>query len=142
MFLFYFSIILTILSNSVYHIVQKLTPGNANPALALTATYLTAALASMGLLAVYRPEGGLAHSLRQLNWTSFALGIAIIGLELGFLLAYRAGWNISLAGIVSNTTVGLLLLPVGLLLFKEKISPVNVIGILLCIGGLVLVNRK
>jgi len=43
-------------------------------------------------------------------------------LELGFLLAYRKVWNISVAGFLSNTLVALMLIPVGLLLFKETIS--------------------
>jgi multidrug transporter EmrE-like cation transporter len=70
------------------------------------------------------------------------LGIAIIGLELGFLLAYRAGWNISLAGLVSNVIVGLVLLPVGLLLFQEKLTPLNLAGVVVCIAGLVMINWR
>jgi len=63
-------------------------------------------------------------------------------LELGFLLAYRAGWKISLGPLVSNVAVAILLIPVGLLLFREKISLVNLIGIGVCLLGLVLVNHK
>jgi len=40
-----------------------------------------------------------------LNWTSFALAFAIAGVEIGFLLAYRAGWNISLGAIASNVAI-------------------------------------
>ena len=35
-----------------------------------------------------------------------------------------------------------LLIPIGLLVFKEKLSPVNVAGILIAIGGLVMMNLK
>jgi multidrug transporter EmrE-like cation transporter len=76
------------------------------------------------------------------NWASVALGVAIVGLELGFLLAYRAGWNISVAGIVSASLVALVLIPVGLTFFKEKLTPLNLLGVVLCIAGLVLVNIK
>jgi multidrug transporter EmrE-like cation transporter len=61
-------------------------------------------------------------------------------LELGFLLAYRAGWNISLAGLVSNTTVAMLLLPVGLVLFRERLSGINAVGVVVALLGLVLMN--
>ena len=81
-------------------------------------------------------------SLRQVNWASFALALAIVGLEIGFLLAYRAGWNIALTAAVSNVAVTLLLIPVGLLLFKEKVSLVNIFGVILCVAGLVLVNQR
>ncbi len=142
MLLFYFSITLTIISNALYHVFQKSTPTNVNPMLALAVTYVTAAAVCLLLLPFFPLSSTLIDSLRQLNWASFALAFAIIGLELGFLLAYRAGWNISLAGIVSNITVGLVLVPIGLLFFKERVSPVNLIGIVICVVGLVMVNQK
>jgi drug/metabolite transporter (DMT)-like permease len=80
--------------------------------------------------------------VRKVGWPSVALGAVIVGLELGFLLAYRAGWNLSLASLVSNTTVALLLIPVGLLLFKEELKPVHIVGVLLALVGLVLVGQK
>jgi multidrug transporter EmrE-like cation transporter len=57
-------------------------------------------------------------------------------------MAYRTGWNISTASLVANTTVALLLIPLGLLLYKEHLTPVNILGIVLAIAGLVLVNLK
>ena len=142
MLLFYFSIGLTVISNALYHVVQKSTPGTVNPALSLAVTYATAAVACLALLPFFPVRGGLIQSLRALNWASYALALTLIGLELGFLLAYRAGWNISLGAIVSNVAVTLLLVPVGLLLFREKVSFVNLVGIVVCILGLVLVNHK
>lgn len=141
MFLFVFSLALTVISNVVYHLAQKSTPGGLNPILALAVTYATALAACLIYLAI-RPPEHLGAQLRQVNWTSFVLGIAIIGLELGFLLAYRAGWNISLAGLVSNVIVGLVLLPVGLLLFQEKLTPLNLAGVVVCIAGLVMINWR
>jgi drug/metabolite transporter (DMT)-like permease len=141
MFLFYFSIGLTVISNALYHVVQKSTPGTVNPALSLAVTYATAAVVCLALLPFFPLRGGLVQSLRELNWASYALAFTLIGLELGFLLAYRAGWNISLGAIVSNVAVMLLLVPVGLLWFREKLSLVNLVGIGVCILGLVLVNH-
>ena len=142
MFLFYFSIGLTVISNVLYHVVQKSTPGSVNPALSLVVTYATAAAACLALLPIFPLRGGLGQSLRELNWASYALAFTLIGLELGFLLAYRAGWKISLGPLVSNVAVAIVLVPVGLLLFREKISLVNLVGIAVCLLGLVLVNHK
>jgi multidrug transporter EmrE-like cation transporter len=63
-------------------------------------------------------------------------------LELGFLLAYRAGWPISLAALLANVMVGMLLLPIGLVLLREKLSWVNLLGIAVCLAGIILVNIK
>ena len=78
----------------------------------------------------------------QLNWASFALAFALVGLEVGFLFAYRAGWNIGVAAIFVHATVTLFLVPIGMLMFKEKLSPTNMIGILVCVIGIVMVNIR
>jgi drug/metabolite transporter (DMT)-like permease len=140
--LFYSAIALTILSNVIYHITQKLTPSDVPPMLALAVTYGVALLVCLIAILVKPPAEGFAVAFRQLNWASFGLGLAIIGLELGYLLAYRAGWEISLAGMVSNSSVALLLIPVGMLFFKEKITPANLIGVAVCVVGLMLINKQ
>lgn len=86
-------------------------------------------------------DTSLAAEVRKINWASFALGASIIGLELGFLLAYRVGWNISIGSLIANTAVSLLLIPIGILLFKETLSITNIIGVLLCVSGLFLINK-
>ncbi|MGH2582957.1 MAG: EamA family transporter [Anaerolineales bacterium] len=140
--MFYGAILLTVLSNVLYHLFQKSIPGNVNPMVSLAVTYLVAAIATVALLPLFPLQGAMGAELRKVNWASVGLGAVIVGLELGFLLAYRAGWNISLASLVANTTVALLLIPLGILLFKEQLSPLNALGIALAIAGLVLVNLK
>ncbi|MDR7865762.1 MAG: hypothetical protein RIN56_03035 [Sporomusaceae bacterium] len=142
MMLYYMAIGLTVVSNVLYHVFLKVTPTTVNPLLSLIVTYLTAAAATTVIYFVYPDKASLTAGLKELNWASYALGVAIVGLEVGFMLAYRAGWNITLAGLVSSTTVSLLLIPVGLLLFRESLSAVNALGIALCLAGLILVNYK
>ncbi len=142
MLLYFLPIGLVVFSNVLYHIFLKITPGNVNPALALVVTYVTSTLSCLILLPFFSRTNSLAQSFKQLNWTSVALGIAIVGIEMGILLAYRIGWKISLAGIVSATGVGLLLVPIGLMFFKEKLTVINLLGVLVCIAGLIMINRK
>ncbi len=136
------SIILIVASNIFYHISQKSTPEKANPFGALLISYLIAALITGLALLFFRSNESVIQSFKQLNWTSLVLGISIVGLELGFLMAYRAGWNISMGALVANITLALVLIPVGILLYQEKFSWIKLIGALLCIGGLVLINLK
>ena len=142
MSIFYFSILLTIISNVLYHIFLKLLPSGIHPAVALIVAYGSALLVCALYLLFFPPAEGFLSSLRKISWVNVGVGLAITGLELGFILAYRAGWNISLAGIVSASAVAVILLPVGVLAFKERISPINLLGVVLCIGGLVLVNIR
>ncbi len=73
----------------------------------------------------------MVESVKTANMASVILGCAVVGLELGFLLAYRSGWNISSASLVSNTLVALLLIPIGLVMYKESITLNTMIGVFL-----------
>jgi uncharacterized membrane protein len=142
MFLFYFSVGLAITSTLLYHITQKLTPADVNPALALIVTYTVSLVVCVLLLPAFPLAKDMREALGQLNWASFALAFALVGLEVGFLLAYRSGWNISIAAIFVNVAGTLLLVPIGLLFFKERLSLVNLLGVLVCILGLIMINWK
>ncbi|NMA34141.1 MAG: EamA family transporter [Clostridiaceae bacterium] len=142
MFLYIFSIFLVVASNTMYHICQKSTPEQVNPFAALLVTYATATAITAVTLFFYKPENGLIESIKQLNWTSIVLGISIVGLELGYLLAYRAGWNISVGSLVASILLALVLIPIGIMLYHEKFELTKVIGSVFCIVGLILINRK
>lgn len=142
MWLFYFSIGLTIVANLFYHFSQKYTPSNVNPIVSLIITYATAIIFCLIILPFFSEGERLIDSVRKINWASFMLAIAIVGLELGYLLAYRAGWEISLCALVSNVAFTLIVIPIGFMWMKETLSIINLIGVFLCIGGLMLVNLK
>lgn len=140
---FYFlPILLIILSNVFYNIAQKSTPSNVNPFVALLATYLMAALCCLVLIPFFNKGTSFLQSVKSLNWTTVVLGLSIVGLEFGYILAYRAGWNISVGSLVANIGLAVLLIPVGLLFYKEQINGNQVIGIVLCLAGLIFINRK
>ncbi|WP_202707718.1 hypothetical protein [Sporosalibacterium faouarense] len=137
----YLPIGLIVLSSLFYHLSQKSTPANLNPIATLIVTYVSASAVSIVSFFIFVPDASLSQSLRTINWSSLLLGFAVVGLELGFLLSYRIGWNISIAGLLSNTLVALLLIPIGLLIYKETISLTAVSGVILCITGLILISK-
>lgn len=138
----YFPISLVVLSSLFYHISQKSTPSILNPIAGLIVTYACALVVSIVSFFIFVPKTSLIESISAANWSSILLGFAIVGLEMGFLLSYRVGWNISVAGLLSNTLVALLLIPVGLLLYKEKISFTTISGASLCIIGLIVISKR
>lgn len=137
---YYGPITLAIAVSVAYHIVMKYTPGDLHPAVALIVTYGTAIVICALSLLVVKPEGGLLAELRKVNWASFVLAFVLVGLELAYILAYRVGWRVSVAGILVNAVMTVLLIPIGVGLFNEKITPANIAGIFICIVGLVLIN--
>ncbi len=141
MFIYVFSIVLIVASNIVYNICQKSTPQNVNPFSALLVTYLTAAILTVIALIFYKTDKGFFQSFNDLNWTSIVLGLSIVGLEFGYLLAYRAGWNISVGSLVANISLALLLIPVGVFFYHEGFEFNKILGIAFCIVGLLLINK-
>lgn len=142
MSLFYFSISLAIASTALYHFSQKATPTSVNPAISIMMTYVVAFLLTLSLLFFLPIQNGLLSELRKLNWASFLLAFSIVGIEVGFLLVYRAGWNIGIAALLVNVAASLIVVPVAILLFKERLSLINIAGILVCLAGLVMLNWK
>jgi drug/metabolite transporter (DMT)-like permease len=142
MFLFYFSITLPITSTALYHFSQKGTPASVNHAISIMMTYVVAFFLASSLLFFLPVKNGLLSEFRRLNWASYLLAFSIVGLEVGFLLVYRAGWNIGIAAVLVNVVASLILVPVAIFLFKEKLSLVNIAGILVCLAGLVMLNWK
>lgn len=138
---FYFPIALTIIANVFYHICQKSMPQNVNPLLALIVTYITAAILCALILLFTLKGQSLTAEISKVNWAPVALGLAIFGLELGFFLAYRVGWNISLGALISNIAVSVLLIPIGVAIYKEAMNTQTAMGVILCIAGLIMINR-
>lgn len=142
MSLFTFSISLAILSSALYHFSAKSTPSNVNFSVALVVTYSVALVITLVITFFFPATNGLLAELKQLNWASFLLALAIVGIEFGFLLVYRSGWNLGIAAVLTNVVASLILLPVAVFLFKDKISWVNLVGIFVCLAGLVMLNWK
>ena len=142
MFLFYFSITLAICSSALYHFVAKSTPPNVNFSVSLLVTYAVAFGVVLLTFIFFPLPNGLGSELRKLNWASIGLAIAIVGIEFGFLLVYRAGWHLGIAAVLTNVVASLILVPVAIFFFKDQISWVNVLGILVCLAGLVMLNWK
>ena len=142
MFIFYFSITLAIASSALYHFSAKSTPANVNFPISLLVTYAVA----LGIVFVatffFPTKIGFMFELKQLNWASFLLAIAIVGIEFGFLLVYRSGWNLGIAAVLVNVVASLILVPVAIFVFKDKLNWVNIVGILVCLAGLIMLNWK
>ncbi|GAB6180860.1 membrane protein [Desulfotomaculum defluvii] len=139
--MYVFSIVLIVASNILYNICQKMTPQKANPFTALLITYVTAVALVFFAFKFSKTNQGFFQSLTELNWTSIALGVAIVGLELGYLMAYRAGWNIGIGSLVANIILAIMLIPIGVFLFKEGFGLNKIIGTFFCIIGLILINK-
>ena len=142
MFSYVWPIALVVLSNVVYQICAKSVPERMNPFASLTVTYLVGALASVVLFFALGSGGNLAKEYTKLNWAPFVLGIVIVGLEAGWIYAYKAGWQVSTGFIVQSSFLAAALLLVGYFIYHEALTWNKLVGVAICLIGLVFINLK
>lgn len=140
MFSYIWPLGLAVLSNVFYQICAKSVPENMNPFASLTITYAVGAISSLILYYALNKGGNILQEYQKTNWAPFLLGIVIVGLEVGFIYAYKAGWPVSTAQIVQAAVLAVILIFVGYLLYKEAITWKKIAGILICLAGLGLIN--
>jgi drug/metabolite transporter (DMT)-like permease len=125
----------------LYQVMQKGVSHGAHPVLSLLAFYGLAALMSLPLFWLYPLQGGLAQGLGQLNGAVFGVSASIVLIELGFLLAYRAGGSLQSSYVTSAAfTTGMLVL-IGAVLYAERITLMKTAGLALCLAGIWLLSR-
>ena len=137
---YYMPIVLIVISNIFYNVCAKQTPENLNPFASLTVTYLVAAIFSAVLYFASNRGGNLIAEYRNLNWTPWVLGLAIVGLEAGAIWMYRVGWNISLGQLFHSVLLAICLIIIGVTFYKEELTPQRIYGIIICTVGLFFMN--
>ena len=141
MFSYIWPIALVIGSNIIYQICAKSVPEGMNPFASLTVTYLVAAALSAVMFFVLGGGGSLLKEYGKLNWAPFVLGLVIVGLEVGWIYAYKAGWPVSTGFIVQSAILAVALLAVGYFLYHEALTWNKLVGIAICLVGLFFINR-
>ena len=141
MFSYVWPMALLVISNTIYQVCTKSVPKEMDPFASLTVTYLIAAVACGILYFVFNKGGNLFREYSRLNWAPIVLGVVIIGLEVGWIYAYKAGWPVSTAFIVQSGFLAVALLLVGWLLYKEQITWSKAVGVLICMVGLYFLNK-
>ena len=138
---FYFPFALTIGGMLIYHVAQKSIPSTMNPfhgtMIAYAAGIVVCAIAAL----TYDGNRSFMTSIKGLNWAVVVLGIGAAAIEVGFMLAYRYGWKISITAVATNVAATALLIPLGVLAFREQVSLKNILGVAFCVIGLLLVVR-
>jgi uncharacterized membrane protein len=138
---FYFPMALVVGGMLFYHLAQKSIPKEMNPLYATIIAYALGIVLCAIIALAYPSKKSFVDSVRASNWAVFVLGAAAACIEIGFLLAYRAGWKLSVAAVATNVAVTVLLIPIGIIVFKDQLSLRNILGLVFCVLGLLLVVR-
>ena len=141
MFSYVWPVILIVLSNVCYQISTKSVPDGLNPYASLLVTYLVGAAICVILYYALGNRGNLLQECTKVNWSAFALGLAIVGLEVGYVYAYQAGWSVSILPTVQAAFLAIVLVGVGFLVYREAITANRIVGLAVCLAGLYILNR-
>ena len=137
----FWPILLVVGADIVYQICAKSTPAEIDPLASLTVTYLVGAVVSAALYFLLHRGGSLTREYSHLNWTAFALGVAIVGLEVGSIYMYKVGWTVSTGPLVKNICVMVAMVLLGVLAYREVITPTKLLGIVICLIGVIIINK-
>lgn len=137
----FWPIFLAVFADVFYQISAKSTPETLNPFASLTVTYLVGAAISAVIYFISSGGGNLVTELKEINWSAFVLGLAIVGLEAGSIYMYKVGWAVNTGYIVKSLILGIVLVGVGYFLYKEQVTATKLAGVVVCLIGLFLINK-
>lgn len=134
-------LLLVVASNVTYQLLCKSTPASLNPFTGLFASYGVSCLLCFVLMLATKQEG-IGEELRQIRPLNLILGMVIIGVEGGYLLMYRNGWQVSKGPLAAYICAAVVLLVIGAVFYREGLSPQKLAGMGLCLAGIFLINLK
>ena len=132
---------IAIASVVMYQVCMKIVPQDLNPISALVTIFGTALVCTL-IAARFAPVDTPSWSFAEFSWAPVLVGVAIVGIELGYLLMYRGGWRLEVAPLVVMGSAAVILTPIGLLAFRQPWSSRSLFGIALCLYGLYLLSPQ
>jgi drug/metabolite transporter (DMT)-like permease len=140
---YYFPPLLIVFGLVLYQISQKSVDKDANPFVVVAVAYFIGIIACIaGFYLFPKQDTEIIPMIKTIIWSAIGIGLGAAAIEFGFLLAYRAGWNISILPLSANVFSALILILIGFFAYRESLSAEKIIGVLMCIGGLVLITIK
>lgn len=135
---FWWPIGLIVFCSTAYQVGVKEISTGIHPLTALVLTYLSASFASF-ILYFFLATTGENRKKEIFSWNPSALGLgfSIVGIELGVVYMYRAGWTVQTSFILTNSLIVAALMAAGALFYKEKLKLRQLAGVVLTLAGIV-----
>ena len=139
---FVYSIALVIASQVTYQLAVKAVPSTSNPFAVLAIVYGLAMIACIVLSPLTGRGAGLSDFARQLTWPTCLLALGVVGIEFGYLLAYRSGWKLGTTFAVTSVATVTMLALLGVVWFGETFDGKRILGVVLALaGGWLIIGR-
>lgn len=87
-------------------------------------------------LCVHREKGEKWKEIMSFRPAALVLGLSIAFIEIGTIFIYKAGWTMNASFIVTNALITLCLILTGAVLYGEKLSRRQALGIVVSFIGI------
>jgi hypothetical protein len=132
---FVYSMVLVIAAQSLYQLAMKAVPPGANPLNVLIVAYGIAIAVCLVLSPLLGSSVTPTALRRLLTWPTLMLALSVVGIEMGYILAYRAGWKLGMTyAFASGATVAILAL-FGAFYFGEHLDLKKCLGLIFVLAG-------
>ena len=135
-FSFWWPVGLVVMAGVGYQVSAKEVAGGADPLAALVVTYLVASLTSFLIYAFTGKKGEKWKEIMSFRPAALVLGLSIAFIEIGTIFIYKAGWTMNASFIVTNALITLCLILTVAVLYGEKLSRRQALGIVVSFIGI------
>ena len=137
MWKYWFPLGIVVCSSVGYQVGLKEVSSGIDPIVALVVTYLASSVTSFALYFCLAPKGENRWAeIRKINGAALLLGMSIVGIEVGSLFMFIAGWPVNTAFVVANSLIVLALMVMGRLLYGEILKLRQLVGVLISMVGI------
>jgi uncharacterized membrane protein len=134
-------LLVPILACSLYHFCLKKIPSSIHPFMLLSIVYIIGLFLSIACYFLipfntFVPFEKPAEFSKQ-TWIFLSLvGLSVVGIEFGFMLAYRNGFSPSFTPVLVTAAVGVVLYPIMILFQGELLQFSKIFGAVSCLVGI------
>ena len=132
--------IIVVVANVLYDVVAKSVPEDINTFVGLMITHFTLIIVNGAIYFAGNGFNDFTNQFSMINWAVIVFALTMVGLDAGYILLYRAGWNISLGTLVCNISLAIAMLIIGGTAFNEIVTGLQIVSVIVCAAGLVLIS--
>ena len=133
-------VILMIVANTLYSVTAKVTPTDVDTFASVSLTYLVCIVYALIMFFITSSNKNYFKEIKKANWTSPVLGACLVCLEVSTILLFRVGWELSVGLLLAYVLLAVVLVILGRVVYKEKLTAKRIIGIVISLAGVVLVG--
>lgn len=136
-----FWVMCAVLFGVAYRLGYKLVADKFPALLSASLIMLVVSIISFGMFFLMAEDNAILHTGNLYHyWPLVVVGVFVTGLEASVLMVYRSGGPLSIVQSLAANIVGIIVLIIGVVVFREHINPGQTVGFFLALAGVILMT--